>query len=125
MKKTIKDDQNRLILKSEMINDNALLEVVADEGYIFLSVRYVKYAKINEVILLKMDIVDYMKNQENLIEFNEDKSAIAIFRPHEEGFAIDNVYDLVNHESSGPSDAKYVYPNKFKKILVKYYLKQK
>ncbi len=32
MKKTIKEDQKRLILKSEMINDNALLEYTADQG---------------------------------------------------------------------------------------------
>ncbi len=125
IKKTIKEDQKRLILKSEMINDNALLEYTADQGKMIISVRYVDLSKIKEDIILSMDIVEYMKHQDNLIEFNEDKSAIATFKPVEEGYAIHNVYDTVDHEYSIPEFADLEYKKRFNKELIREYLKQK
>ncbi len=125
MKKTIKEDQKRLILKSEMINDNALLEYTADQGKMIISVRYVDLSKIKEDIILSMDIVEYMKHQDNLIEFNEDKSAIATFVPTEEGYAIHNVYDTVEHEYGIPEFVDLEYKKRFNRKLIREYLKQK
>ncbi len=125
MKRTIKEDQERFILKSEMINDNSLLEYTADQGKMIISVRFVDSSKIKENIILSMDIVEYMKHQENLIEFNEDKSAIAVFKPTTEGYSISYVYDFIEHQSASPEFIDLEYENRFGKKLIKRYLKQK
>ena len=127
MKKTIKEDQERLILKSELIDDNSLLEYVASNGKMQVGIRFVEGSStIQEHIILSMDITKYMKHQESLIEFNEDRTAIAIFAPIEEGYQLKNVYDITKHESRGPAFVDIEYRNRFpNKPLVKSYYKEK
>ena len=100
MKKTIREDQKRLILKSEFLNDNTLLEYVADQGRMVVGVRFIEspLKGIKEHIILNMDIVEYMKHSDELIEVNEDKTAIATFQPTTEGYVLQDVYDTVEHQ---------------------------
>ena len=125
MKKTLKEDQERLVLQSELLNDNALLEYTADRGYMIVGVRYVDGYHIEEDIVLMMNIVDYMKHQEALIELNEDKSAIATFRPTDEGYVLTDVYDTVEHRMGIPEFVDIEYQNRFpnKKLIKDFYKK--
>lgn len=100
MKKTIKEDQERFVMQSELLNDNTLLEYVADHGYMVVGVRFIEspLKGMKEHILLNMDIVEYMKHRAEVIQINEDKSAIATFRPTDDGYVLEDVYDTIEHQ---------------------------
>ena len=128
MKKTIKEDQERLILQSELLNDNTLLEVVADHGNMVVGVRFVDspLTGLREHILIKMDIVEYMKHQDNLMEINEDRTSIAIFTPAEEGYVLKDVYDTLEHQFGYQEFVDIEYRKRFpNKPLKGQYLKGK
>lgn len=128
MKKTIKEDQERLILQSELLNDNTLLEVVADHGNMVVGVRFVDspLTGLREHILIKMDIVEYMKHQDKLMEINEDKTSIAIFTPTEKGYVLKDVYDTVEHQFGYQEFVDIEYKKRFpNKSLKGQYLKEK
>ena len=116
MKKTIKEDQERLVLYSELLNDNSLLEFVAGEGFMNVVVRYIESPSsgMREHTLIHMNIVDYMKHQNNLIRVNEDKTAIATYLPTDNGYELKDVYDTVNHEFGIPEFTDLEYQKSFK-----------
>lgn len=128
MKKTIKEDNERFVMQRELINDNTLLEYTADQGYMIVGVRYVDSSSrsIKEHILLKMNIVEFMKHQQELIEVNEGKTSIAIFFPVEDGYILREVYNTVEHEFGIPDFLDIEYQKAFpstqidKKYLKKY-----
>ena len=115
MKKTIKEDQNRLILESELLNDNTLLEYTADQGYMIVGIRYVEspISGIKEHVLIKMDIADFLKHKEELIEINEDHSAIAIFTPQGDEYVLRGVYNAVSHGFETPEFIDLEYKKAF------------
>ncbi len=129
MKKTIREDQERFIMKSELLNDNTLLEYVAEHGNMIVGVRYIEspISGIKEDILINMDIVEFMKHQEELLEINEDKTGIAIFKPSEEGYySLIDVYDTVEHQFGIQDFIDLEYEKRFKdKPLVGQYYKRK
>ena len=128
MKKTIREDQERMILESTLLNDNTLLEYTADHGRMVVGVRFVDspLTGIKEHILLNMNIVEYMKNKEELIEINEDSSAIATFTPTEEGFVLKDVYDTIEHQFGYQEFVELEYKKRFpNKPLKGQYIKTK
>lgn len=128
MKKTIKQEETRLVLQSELLNDNSLLEYVAEEGYMNVTVRFVDFANksIQEHNILHMNIVEFMKHQQEVIEVNEGKDAIAIFVPEAEGYRLQSVYDTVTHEFGFPEFIDLEYKKRFpNQPLQKQYWKEK
>ena len=73
-----------------------------------------------------MNIVDYMKNRESLVSINEDKTAVAIFQPTTEGYALRTVYDTKEHEFGIPEFIDIEYQKRFpNQPLEKQYFKRK
>ena len=73
-----------------------------------------------------MNIVEYMKNKEELIEINEDSSAIATFTPTEEGFVLKDVYDTIEHQFGYQEFVELEYKKRFpNKPLKGQYIKTK
>ena len=97
-------------------------------GNMIVGVRFVEspLTGLREHILIKMDIVEYMKHQENLMEINEDKTSIAIFTPTEEGYVLKDVYDTVEHQFGYQEFVDIEYKKRFpNKSLKGQYLKEK
>lgn len=115
MKRTIKEDQERLVLYRELLNDNSLLEFVAGEGQMNVVVRYIDSptSGMKEHTLIHMNIVDFMKHQNNLLRINEDKTAIATYLPTEDGYVLRDVYDTVEHEFGIPEFVDLEYGKRF------------
>ncbi|MBP5679411.1 MAG: hypothetical protein J6X28_06270 [Bacilli bacterium] len=128
MKETIKQDQKRLVLESELLNDNSLLEYVAEDGYMNVTVRFVSPAKtsIQEHNLLHMNIVEYMRHQGEVIQISKGKESIAIFSPTEEGYHLERVYDTNTHQFGSIQHVDIEYKRRFPKApLEQQYIKRK
>ena len=114
-------------MQSELINDNALLEYTADHGYMMVTVRYVNSTTsgIREHVLIRMNIVEFMKHQQHLLQMNEDHSAIAIFKPTKDGYALDGIYNTQEHEFGMPDFLDLEYKKAFSKgTIEKTYIKK-
>ena len=97
MKKTIREDNSRKILESRYLNDNTLLEFVLEGNQVVASIRYVSgvVSGIREITLTTMSLEDYANNLSKIIEENEEKNAIAIFKWDEQGnYELRNVFDV-------------------------------
>ena len=116
MKKTIREDNNRRILESRYLDDNTLLEFVLEEKEVVVTVRYVSstISGIKEVTLTRMSLEDYTNNLSKIIEENEEKNAIAIFKRDEQGnYELRNVYDVEEHSYAILEFMDIVYAKKF------------
>ena len=116
MKKTIKEDNERKILESRYLNDNTLLEFVLEEKDVVVTVRYVSspISGIKEVTLTRMSLEDYANNLSKIIEENEKKDAIAIFKRDEKGnYELRNIYDVEEHSYAILEFMDIVYAKKF------------
>ena len=128
MKKTIKEDRERNIIKSELLNDNTLLEYVAEKRDIVIGIRFVESPTkgIREQILLRVDVAEFTDHIGQLIQVNEDKTAIAIFKPLEDSYMLEQVYDLEEHTFGIPEFLDLHYQKKFPNApLKKQYYKEK
>ena len=116
MKKTIKEDNSRRILESRYLNDNTLLEFVLEEKDVVVTVRYVSspISGIKEVTLTRMSLEDYANNLSKIIEENEKKDAIAIFKRAEQGnYELRNIFDVEEHSYAILEFMDIVYAKKF------------
>lgn len=121
MRKTIKADKSRKILKEEFLNDNALLEsTMEDNRDILVVVRFVEgpSSGIKEHILTKMNVYDYMSEYNNLVKKSKDSSTIAIFNKTEEGYQLNRVYDVNKHEFALEEFIDIVYEDKFPELAL-------
>lgn len=117
MKKTLKEDNNRKILESRYINDNTLLEFTLEEDKVIVGVRYISghISGIKEVILTTMSLEDYTNNLSNIIEENETKDAIAIYKKSKEtdSYKLYSIFDLEEHSYAIQEFIDIVYSKKF------------
>ena len=113
MKKTIKEELNRQILKQTLINDNTLLEIESNKRNIIISVRFVEGLGIKEHVLTHMDVAVFTDHIDEIIQFNEDKSAIAIFQLVDGVLVLANVYDTLKHQFAISDFIDIVYRLKF------------
>ena len=99
MKKTLKEDLDRIIVKEELIGDNNLIQYEYDwkQDTILLGVRFVAGTSIKEHIIKQMTVHEYASELHEIVRFNEDKSAIAIFKKQDENYILDKCYDLNEH----------------------------
>lgn len=116
MKKTIKEDNARRILESRYLNDNTLLEFVLEGNQVVANIRYVSgvVSGIREITLTTMSLEDYANNLSRIIEENETKDAIAIFKRDEDGnYELRNVFDVEEHSYAILEFMDIVYSKKF------------
>lgn len=99
MEKTIKKDLERIILKEELLDDNSLLQYVVHGMNIQVCIRYIEEygRRIQEHVLAEIPVAEYADNIGKMIQINEEKNTIAIFRKNEKNYVLDTVYDIVEH----------------------------
>ncbi len=118
MKKTIKSDNERNIIKQFYINDNTLVQIEFDKEteLVIISLRYVEdpISGIKETILTKMQMDEYIESFEQLVRVNEDKNSIAVLKKIGKEYRLERLYDVENHQYI-PEDYKdIVFKEKFK-----------
>ena len=115
MKKTIKEDRQRKVIKEELLNDNLILEYTQEKDKIIVGVRFVDspISGIKEHILATYDVAEYTEHIGELIQISEDKSAVALFKPIEGGYQLYRVYDTEEHSSEVDDFIDIVYDKKF------------
>lgn len=124
MKKTIKEDKSRNVIKEEYITDNTLLEYVLEEAKVIIGIRYIDSQKIKETILLRISLEDYAERESSFLDISEDKSTIATFTRVGEEYQLDRVYETTDHSfvAEDFKDVAYMlkFPNqKLNKQLIK------
>ena len=97
MKSTIREDNNRKVIKQEYLNDNALLEVTELDDSIKVSIRFVENDSVKEHALTTMTRSKYLQEGEERIVISEDGKKIALFRREGEDFWLERLYDLEEH----------------------------
>ena len=99
MRKTIKEDLDRTIVEEELIGDNSLIQYVYDgkQDKISLGIRFVDGSSIKEHILKTMTAHEYASELHEIVRFNDDKTALAIFEKQDDNYILDNCYDLQEH----------------------------
>ena len=123
MEKTIKDDLNRKIVYQRMLNDNSLLEYYAKNGMFYITIRFIEQSSIREHVL-KILSEDEMNDIFQIINFNEDDTAIAIFDKTDDGYQLSSVYDVEEHSCEVSDFMDIAYEKKFKKALNKQLIKK-
>lgn len=100
MKATIRDDQNRQIIKEEYVNENSLLEVSKEKDDFIVTIRYVESPSVGiiEHFLTKINFFEYKTLFSELVRISNDNTTIAIFKSVEDGFVLEKVYDASSHE---------------------------
>lgn len=127
MRKNIKADKERTIIKEEYINDNSLLEAtLEDNREVTLTIRFVKspIEGIKEHFLTKMTIYDFLSETDfnNFLKISEDNSAIAIFKEVPEGFQLERLYDTEEHSFALDEFIDIVYKEKFPELALNKHL---
>lgn len=125
MKKTIKADKSRKILKEEFLNDNSLLEITMEDNRdILVGVRFVEGvgSGIKEHILARINIYDYASEYSDLVKISYDSSAIAIFNKTKAGYQLDRFYDLEEHAFALDEFKDIVFKKKFPELALDKYL---
>lgn len=112
MKKTIKKDKHRYILKEEYLNDNALLEYSLENKKIVVGIRFIEGC-MKEHILGQYPVREFVEEEKNLIRFNKKKNAIALFRKVGEDYQLDGLYNAEEHSFEVPDFLELAYQKEF------------
>ena len=122
MKKTIKEEKERRIIREELIGDNSLVQYEYDEetNRVMLVVRFVKNNTIKEHILITMTLDEYNDELDRIVKFNKNNSAIALFKKEDfEGafykYTLHDCYDLREHSFALVDFLDLEYHKKFPK----------
>ena len=115
MKKTIKEDQERLIINEELIGDNNLIQYEYNPKHdtVLLGVRFVENSSIKEHIITCLTVHQYASQLDKIVRFNEDNTAIAIFKKENDEYVLQNFYNLETHDFSCIDFMDIEYNNKF------------
>ena len=106
MKKTIKEEQERIIIREEILDDNSLMQYEFDKNInkVVLVVRFVKNNTIKEHVLTTMTLKEYTDELNRLVKINVNNTAIALFKKeaHEayNEYTLYNCYKLKEHDFS-------------------------
>lgn len=107
MKKTIKEDNERKILKQEYLSENSLLEYIEEKDKVFICVRYIENSYfengIKEMVVAVLSKEEYETELNNIIEISENNNAIAVFKKRKkdntEEYYLEKVCMLDEHKS--------------------------
>lgn len=118
MNNTIKADNERKVIKQEYLNDNALLEVIEVDESIKICVRFIEENKIKEHTLIIMTKEKYNREGQFRIIVSEDNKKIALFCRAGDGYQLERLYDLEEHEFAVCDFMDIEYRNHFKKPVL-------
>jgi len=124
MKNNIKEEQERLIIKEELLNENTLIqhEYDRENDKVRIVIRYIEYASIKEHTLNVMSVHEYASEFDKRVRINEDNSSIAIFDKNEDGYALRNCYDLNEHEFTPSDFVDLEFNKKFPNVILNKFL---
>ena len=128
MKKTIKEERDRTIIKEEIIDNNSLIQYEYDEetNNVLLVVRFVKHNTIKEHVLITMTLDDYNDELDKIVKFNKNNSAIALFQKRTYGifneYTLRDCYDLKEHSFASAEFLDIEYNERFPNNKVDKYL---
>ncbi len=123
MKRTIREDIEEKYLRTVLVNDNALLIYTEDENNpdrINVRVRYVDGSVIRENRITNLTREQFETKRNVLLEFNSDRSALAVYREFDDNISLDIVYDFKEHTSYTTHDTEPAYDTMFKKTKNQY-----
>ena len=115
MKKNLKEEKQRKIIKEDWIDDNNLLEYVLEKEQISIGIRFIdsKTNSLKEHILKQISIKDWEQKEKEWIEISRDKTVIAIFQEIGQEYALESVYDIVDHSPIYYEFMDIIYEKKF------------
>ena len=116
MKSTIKEDDCRIVIYSDYLNKNCKLEGVFDpkKQNITIVTRYIEELnKICETTLLVLSMEEFTNEYEDLFRINETNDSIAIFEKTEDGYALRDIYDPVEHAMAIEDFKELIFKEKF------------
>lgn len=97
MKKTIKEDNQRTVIKQEYLNNNSLLEISIVDGKIEVTIRFIEGKSIKEHILTIMSVEDFLLEKDTY-RISEDGKKMALFKTKNDEYYLERLYDLEEHE---------------------------
>ena len=96
MKNNIREEEAKEFLKIEFINNDLLLYIHdIKENKVYVKIRFTKNNKIDEHYVARLTMEEY--NEGKRIKYNEDKTALAVFKKRQDDEVLENVYDLEEH----------------------------
>lgn len=124
MKNTIKSDNERLIIKEELLDDNSLLQYEYDRenDKVLLAIRFIKHHTIQEHILTILSIHEYASELDDRVKINEDHTSIAIFDKKDNDYVLRDCYNLQEHNYAINDFVDIEFNNKFPNIKINNYL---
>ena len=112
MKNNIREELETKYLKEELVNDNTLLlyEEVA-ENDILVKMRYIRSNKIHEGYITHLTKKEFEAGDR--IVFNDDNTALAVFKKYKAREVLTDVVDLETHYSECSDFMDCAYNMKF------------
>ena len=102
-------EKNKVILQEEVLNNNNLLIFihVPEDNKVYAKIRFIKNNQIIEHYVARLTMEEYLEGDR--IVFNEDKTALAVFKKNNDKEILENFYNIEEHssESSDFLDCAY------------------
>ena len=98
MEESIKKDQERIIIREELIGDNNLIQYVynREKDNVIVSIRYIENKSIQEHLLTTLSIHQYASELNKRIRI--DDNSISLFDKNKNGYILKGTYNLQEHE---------------------------
>ena len=105
--------QKNKALKEELIDDNNLLIYIqAPDNKVYVKIRFLdKYDKQNEHYVARFTMKEYLSGDK--LVFNEDKTAIAVFKEEDGYNVLENFYNIEEHSCACSDFLDCAYYSKF------------
>lgn len=115
MKKSIREERSRIVIKEDMIEDNSLLQYIASPNGIDISVRFIDTAtnSIKDHLLKAVPIEEFEDFLDRGLQINESQDTIAIFKKTEKGMQLERLYYLSEHNFEECDFLAMAYQKKF------------
>ena len=100
MRKNIKEELEEQYLRAVLINDDNLLIYTENEyvdNRVDMKVRYVDRNRIIEQYITSFTREEFLTKRDELIEINDDRTAIATYKEQDEQLKLDRLYMLDTH----------------------------
>lgn len=96
MKDNIREDKDVKYLKEEIINNDLLLYIYdPKQKKVYVKIRFVDNKQIIEHYVARLTMEEYLEGDR--IVFNEDKTALAVFKKDNNQEVLVNFYNLEEH----------------------------
>ena len=92
-------EKNKQLLREEVLNDNNLLIFihVPEDNKVYAKIRFIENNQIIEHYVARLTMEEYLAGDR--IVFNEDKTALAVFKKNDDKEILENFYNIEEHNS--------------------------